>query len=49
LKVVASKVASHINAFPDKVKAGVGFGHHGLTIQRFGINAAKHHLCFFPA
>jgi hypothetical protein len=46
---MASKVASDINAFPNKVKAGVGFGHHRLAIQRFGINAAQHHLCFFPA
>jgi hypothetical protein len=46
---MAPKVASDINAFPDKVEAGVRFRHHGLTIQRLGINTAQHHLGFFPA
>jgi hypothetical protein len=45
---MTTQVTSHINAFPNKVKARVGFGHHGLTIQRFGINTTQHHLCFFP-
>jgi hypothetical protein len=49
LKVVASKVASNINAFPDKVQTRMCFRHHGLTIQPLGINPAEHHLGFFPA
>jgi hypothetical protein len=46
---MATQVASNINAFANKVKARVGFGHHRLTIQCLGINATQHHLCFFPA
>jgi hypothetical protein len=46
---MAAKVASDINALPNKVQTWMRFDHHGLTIQRLGINAAEHHLGFFPA
>jgi hypothetical protein len=36
---MATQVAGDINAFANKVKARVRFGHHRLTIQRLGINA----------
>jgi hypothetical protein len=46
---MAPKVASDIDAFPDKVEAGMRFGHHRLTIQRLGIHTTQHHLGFFPS
>jgi hypothetical protein len=46
---MAPKVASDINAFTDKVEAGVRFRHHGLTIQRLSIHTTEHHLGFFPS
>jgi hypothetical protein len=46
---MAPQVASDINAFANKVQTWMCFCHHRLTIQRFGIHAAEHHLGFFPA